>query len=80
MAAVFAAGNLSTPKPYRDAFLLAGIFIAASAVPAFWLFTKKSMAQIAETQQQIQAYMRAQAAAAQAAATSPEGSATADRS
>ena len=80
MAAVFAAGDLSTPKPYRDAFLLAGIFIAASAVPAFWLFTKKSMAQIAETQQQIQAYMRAQAAAAQAAATSPEGSATADRS
>ncbi|MEV0480525.1 DHA2 family efflux MFS transporter permease subunit [Streptomyces sp. NPDC050508] len=80
MAAVFAAGNLSTPKPYRDAFLLAGIFIAASAVPAFWLFTKKSMAQIAETQQQIQAYMRAQAAAAQAAATSSEGTATADRS
>jgi EmrB/QacA subfamily drug resistance transporter len=80
MAAVFAAGDLSTPKPYRDAFLLAGLFIAASAVPAFWLFTKKSMAQIAETQQQIQAYLRAQAAAAQAAAAAPEGTATADRS
>ncbi|WP_427921306.1 DHA2 family efflux MFS transporter permease subunit [Streptomyces sp. cg40] len=79
MAAVFAAGDLSTAKPYREAFLLAGIFIAASAVPAFWLFTKKSMAQIAETQAQIQAYLRAQAAAAQAAA-SPEGTATADRS
>ncbi len=80
MAAVFAAGDLSTPKPYRDAFLLAGIFIAASAVPAFWLFTKKSMAQIAETQQQIQAYLRAQAAASQAAAAAPEGTAAADRS
>ncbi|MDQ0795254.1 DHA2 family efflux MFS transporter permease subunit [Streptomyces sp. B1I3] len=85
MAAVFAAGDLSTPQPYLNAFLLAGIFIAAAAIPAFWMFTKKSMAQIAETQAQIQAYMRAQAeAAAQAAAAQPgtpsaEGAATADR-
>ncbi|MBL3668015.1 DHA2 family efflux MFS transporter permease subunit [Streptomyces sp. M2CJ-2] len=64
MAAVFAAGDLSKPQPYLNAFLLAGIFIAASAVPALWMFTKKSMAQIAETQQQIHAHMRAQAEAA----------------
>ncbi|MEU1510611.1 DHA2 family efflux MFS transporter permease subunit [Streptomyces sp. NPDC005811] len=81
MAAVFAAGDLSTPQPYLDAFLLAGIFIAASAVPALWLFTKKSMAQIAETQRQIQAYMKAQAEAAAkaAAAQAADGTPAVDR-
>ncbi|MFF4583959.1 DHA2 family efflux MFS transporter permease subunit [Streptomyces sp. NPDC001388] len=81
MAAVFAAGDLSTPQPYLNAFLLAGIFIAASAVPAFWLFTKKSMAQIAETQRQIQAYMKAQAEAAAkaAAAQSADNAPAVDR-
>ncbi|MDQ0489551.1 DHA2 family efflux MFS transporter permease subunit [Streptomyces cellulosae] len=77
MAAVFAAGDLSTPQPYLDAFLLAGIYIAASAVPGFWLFTKKSMAQIAETQRQIQAHMRAQA---EAAAKAAAAASSADRS
>ncbi|WP_267892040.1 DHA2 family efflux MFS transporter permease subunit [Streptomyces sp. DSM 15324] len=81
MAAVFAAGDLSTPQPYLDAFLLAGIFIAASAVPALWLFTKKSMAEIAETQRQIQAYMKAQAEAAAraAAAQAADGTPAVDR-
>ncbi|MEV1077627.1 DHA2 family efflux MFS transporter permease subunit [Streptomyces sp. NPDC050211] len=83
MAAVFAANDLGKPQAYLDAFLLAGIFIAAAAVPAFWLFTKSSMAQIAETQRQIQAYLKAQAEAAakqaEAAGPSAGGAAAVDR-
>ncbi|HEY5835578.1 DHA2 family efflux MFS transporter permease subunit [Streptomyces sp.] len=68
MAAVIAAQNPLQPQAYLDAFLLAGIFVVVAAVPALALFRKDSMAAIAETQRQIQAYMAAQAAQARAAA------------
>jgi EmrB/QacA subfamily drug resistance transporter len=84
MAAVIAAHNPLQPQAYLDAFLLAGVFLAASTIPASMLFTKKSMAIIAETQRQVQAYMAAQAQAAAAAASGgaaapAEGAAVADR-
>ncbi|WNI18001.1 DHA2 family efflux MFS transporter permease subunit [Actinacidiphila sp. ITFR-21] len=84
MAAVIAAHNPLDAQTYKDVFLLTGIFVLASIIPGLGLFTKKSMAEIAETQRQIQAYMAAQAqAAAAAAAGQAQGSGTpavADRS
>jgi EmrB/QacA subfamily drug resistance transporter len=74
MAAVIAARNPLQPQAYLDAFLLAGIFILASIVPAMALFSKKSMAIIAETQAQVQAYMAAQAKAAAQAQAAAAGS------
>ncbi|NGN69413.1 DHA2 family efflux MFS transporter permease subunit [Streptomyces sp. A7024] len=62
MAAVFAAGNLALPQAYLDAFLLAGVFALAGALPALLLFDRKGMAAVAETQRQVQEQMAAMAA------------------